>query len=126
MSSPKPAIPAPIARYFWLVCVGYAIDLASYIGLVELGAHLYAAYVASFAVGTVCNVLLLRRFFAAGRHPFGKDLALTMASNGAAILLAMGIYIALMQLLGVHHVIAKILSNGVSFLVNYYVRRRYF
>ena len=126
MSSLKPATSRPIAQYFWIVCMGYAVDLGSYIGMAEAGLHLYLAYLASFALGTICNVLLLRRFFAAGRHPFGKDLALTMASNGIVILLAMGIYIALMQLLGVHHVIAKILSNGVSFLVNYYVRRRYF
>jgi putative flippase GtrA len=116
----------PIARYFWIVCAGYALDLGSYVGMVELGAHLYVAYVASFFIGTVSTVILQRRFFAAGRHAFGKDLALTLASNGAAIVLAMGIYIALMQLLGVHHVIAKILSNGFSFLANYYVRRRYF
>jgi putative flippase GtrA len=115
-----------MARYFWLVCIGYGIDVASYIGLVNLGAHLYAAYVASFAIGTVCNVLLLRRYFAPGRHAFGKDLAATFASNGLVILLAMAVYIALMQLLNVHHLLAKILSNAGSFLANYYVRRRYF
>jgi len=124
MPSPAPA-KATLARYFWIVCVGYGLDLASYVVMVELGAHLYVAYLASFAVGTVCNVVLLRRFFAAGRHAFAKDLALTTASNGLAILLAMGIYIALMQLAGVHHVIAKVLSNGFSFLANYFVRRRY-
>ncbi len=126
MSSPEPATSRPIGQYFWIVCVGYAVDLGSYVGMAEAGLHLYLAYLASFAIGTTCNVLLLRRFFAAGRHAFGKDLALTMASNGFVILLAMGIYIALMQLLGVHHVIAKVLSNGVSFLVNYQVRRAYF
>jgi len=116
----------PLAQYFCIVCAGYAADLGAYVAMTGMGVHLYIAYLASFAIGTACNVLLLRRFFAAGRHPFGKDLALSMASNGIVILLAMGIYIALMQLLGVHHVIAKILSNGVSFLVNYCVRRRYF
>src|SRR6185369_14079540 len=113
------------ARYFWIVCVGYGLDLASYVGMTELGVHLYVAYLASFCIGTVCNVILLRRFFAAGRHAFGKDLALTTTSNGLAILLAMGVYIALMNVLGVHHVIAKVLSNGLSFLANYAVRRRY-
>ena len=126
MSSLKPATSRPIAQYFWIVCVGYAVDLGSYVGMAEMGLHLYLAYLVSFALGTACNVLLLRRYFAAGRHPFARDLALTMASNGVVILLAMGIYIALMQLLGVHHVIAKILSNGVSFLANYVVRRRFF
>jgi putative flippase GtrA len=126
MSSPSPATSRSLALYFALVCVGYAVDLGTYVGLVEAGVHLYAAYLASFAVGTVCNVLLLRRFFAAGRHPLGKDLALSMASNGFFILLAMGIYIGLMQLLNVHHLLAKILSNGASFAMNYRVRKSYF
>ena len=115
-----------MAHYFWIVCVGYAVDLGSYIGMTESGVPLYAAYVASFVVGTTCNVLLLRRLFAAGRHAFGKDLALTLASNGFVILLAMGIYAALMHLLGVHHVIAKVISNGFSFVANYIMRRKYF
>jgi len=116
----------PLAQYFWIVVVGYAVDLGSYLLMAEAGLHLYLAYLASFALGNTCNVLLLRRFFAAGRHPIAKDLALSMASNGIVIALAMGIYVALMQLAGVHHVIAKILSNGFSFVVNYAVRRRYF
>lgn len=123
---PPSAAPGSLARYFGIVCAGYAIDLGSYVGMTEAGVPLYAAYLASFAIGTACNVVLLRRFFAAGRHAFGKDLALSMASNGFFILLAMGIYAALMHLLGVHHVIAKVISNGFSFAMNYLVRRRYF
>ena len=116
----------PLAQYFWIVCAGYAVDLGSYVAMTEAGVHLYLAYLLSFAIGTVCNVLLLRRFFAAGRLPLAKDLALSLASNGVVILLAMGIYAALMQALGMHHVIAKLLSNGFSFLVNYAVRRKFF
>jgi len=118
--------PPPLAKYFWIVCVGYAVDLGSYVTMTALGVPLYAAYLLSFVIGTLCNVLLLRRFFAAGRHPFGKDLALSLASNGFFILLAMGIYAALMQLAGVHHVLAKVISNGFSFGANYLVRRRFF
>jgi putative flippase GtrA len=115
-----------IAKYFWIVCAGYAVDLGSYVAMTGAGVPLYAAYLLSFAVGTACNVWLLRRFFAAGRFGFGKDLGLSLASNGAVILLAMGIYAALMQLAGLHHVLAKVLSNAFSFLANYAVRRRYF
>jgi putative flippase GtrA len=115
-----------ISRYFWIVCVGYAIDLASYVVMTQLGVHLYAAYLASFAVGCIANVLLLRRFFAAGRHPLARDVALSMTSNGVVILLAMGLYAALMHFAGLHHVAAKVLSNGASFLVNYRVRRSWF
>jgi putative flippase GtrA len=94
--------------------------------MVAIGAHLYFAFVASFVVGTICNVLLLRRYFATGRHSLRKDLALSLASNGIVILLAMAVYVALMSLLGLHHLIAKIIANGISFLVNYRVRRNYF
>jgi putative flippase GtrA len=115
-----------VTKYFLIVCAGYAVDLGSYVAMTGAGVPLYVAYLASFAIGTVCNVLLLRRFFAAGRLPLAKDLALSLASNGIVILLAMGIYAALMQLLGMHHVLAKVLSNGFSFLVNYAVRRKFF
>jgi len=126
MSSPGPATSRHVGQYFWIVCVGYGVDLASYVGMTESGVPLYAAYLASFAIGTTCNVLLLRRFFAAGRHAFAKDLALSFASNGFFILLAMGLYAALMQLLGMHHVLAKVISNGFSFAANYQVRRTFF
>src|SRR5512139_345487 len=112
MRSPNPDGARSLAKYFVLVCAGYAVDLGSYIAMTASGVPLYAAYLASFAVGTAANVLLLRRFFASARHAFGKDLALSLASNGFVILLAMGIYAALMRLFGVHHVIAKVLSNG--------------
>lgn len=126
MSPPPPLAARPVAKYFLIVCVGYAADLGLYLGLTWGGANLYAAYLASFVVGTVCNVLLLRRYFAAARLRLAKDLALSMANNGFFIALAMGIYAALMHLAGVHHVIAKVISNGFSFSANYLVRRRYF
>jgi putative flippase GtrA len=126
MSAPDPATSRPITQYFWIVCVGYGVDLACYIGLVELGAHLYVAFVASFVAGGICNVLLLRRHFAAGRHRLGKDLLLTFSSSGVIIALAFGLYVALMSLLGMPHLLAKILSNGASFVMNYQLRRKFF
>lgn len=126
MSSPKPATSRPVALYFWVVCAGYAIDLACYVGLVALGVHLYIAFLASFVVGASCNVILLRRYFAAGRHSLRKDILLTLPSNGFSILLAMGLYIALMNLLNMPHLLAKILSNGVSFVMNYQIRKSFF
>lgn len=115
-----------MALYFAIVCVGYAADLGSYVAMTAAGVPLYVAYLLCFVLGTTCNVALLRRFFAPGRHAFGRDLALSMASNGFFILIAMGIYGALMHFLGVHHVLAKVLSNAFSFLANYAMRRRYF
>jgi putative flippase GtrA len=126
MSLPGPANPGSGGRYFWIVCVGYGVDLAVYVGLVQWGVHLYAAFFASFLAGGTFNVLLLRRYFAAGRHPLAKDLLLTYAGTGIVIALAFGLYVALMNLLGMPHLLAKILSNGASFVVNYALRRKFF
>lgn len=126
MSSPKPAISRSLGLYFGLICVGYATDLVVYLLLVDLGLDLYAAYLASFAVGATCNVALLRRFFSAPRHSFGKDLALTFGSNGLIVVLMLGLYMALMKLFGMPHLLAKIVSNGVSFMANYATRRAFF
>lgn len=126
MSSPKPAISRSLGLYFGLICAGYATDLIAYMFLVDLGFNLYVAYLASFVVGTTCNVALLRRFFAAPRFSFGKDLTLTLGSNGLIVVLMLGLYTVLMKLLGMPHLLAKIVSNGVSFMLNYATRRRFF
>ena len=122
MSSPKPAI----SNYFALICIGYATDLVVYMVLVGLGLNLYAAYLASFVVGATCNVALLRRYLATPKHSFGKDLALTFGSNGLIVLLMLGLYMALMKLFGMPHLLAKIVSNGLSFVLNYSTRRLFF
>ncbi len=69
---------------------------------------------------------MLRRYLSAGRHSLRKDLVLTFTSNGIVSVLAMVLYAALMGLLGMPHLAAKILSNGASFVMNYHVRRKYF
>ncbi len=126
MSSPKPATSKSLGLYFGLICIGYATDLIVYMFLVDFGFNLYAAYLASFAVGATCNVALLRRFFATPRHSFGKDLALTFGSNGLIVVLMLGLYMALMKLLGMPHLLAKVVSNGFSFVLNYTTRRAFF
>ena len=126
MSLLKPATFRSAGVYAAVICGGYAIDLGCYVVLVESGVHIYTAYLASFVVGATCNVILLRHYLAAGRYSFHNDLALTLTTNGALILVAMGLYIALMKLLDVPHLAAKILANGLSFMVNYITRRRYF
>jgi putative flippase GtrA len=94
--------------------------------MVAANFNLYAAFLASFALGTICNVLLLRRFYSPSRHHVIKDLVLTFGSNGAATLVGLGIYASLLRVGGVGPVVAKITSNGVTFLINYVVRRRFF
>jgi len=126
MSSPKPETYSHTITYAAIIAVGYAIDIACYIVLAATGVHLYVAYFAAFLVGGTCNVALLRRYFAIGRFSLVTDVALTLGSNGLVIVLAFGVYIFLMTALAVPHLIAKLVSNIFSVLINYYTRRRFF
>ena len=126
MSSPRPGISSPLATYAVLICIGYGVDVVAYALLLALGGNVYFAYVASFAVGTVCNVALLRRFFQPGRHGIAKDIAITFASNGAMLVAGVALYAMLMTRLSVPPLFAKLTSNGVTFIVNYCIRRRFF
>jgi len=112
--------------YVAVICAGYAVDLTVYLTLISVGAHLYAAYLLSFVVGAAFNVILLRRYFAAGRYHLWKDVTLTLASNGILILIAFGIYVVLMTRLAIPHLAAKLISNAFSVTLNYVTRRRYF
>lgn len=123
---PRSATFRPLALYFALVCGGYAVDISCYVILAELGTNLYVAYVTSFIVGTACNVILLRKHFAAGRHSLHKDFVMSLVSNGTLLLLMLSIYFALMNIFGIPHLAAKVLSNGLSFMLNYATRRAYF
>ena len=126
MLSPKPAISRALGTYGLLICIGYAVDVAAYGVLLAAGANLYVAYIASFAIGTVCNVALLRRYFRSGRHAFMKDLAMTFASNGAMLVAGVALYAALMAYAAMVPLAAKVASNGATFVVNYVIRRRFF
>lgn len=126
MLSLRPAISRQVRIYFFLLCGGYAADLLCYLLLLDAGINSYAAYLLGFCVGTVCNVLLLRRYFAPGRHELLKDFMLTFAGNGATILGGLALYAALMRLGAITPVFAKVGSNAATFAVNYVVRRRFF
>ena len=126
MSWQKPGTFSPIIIYSAIACGGYAVDLACYILLVKLGSDLYLAYISGFLIGATANVALLRRYFAEARFQFLRDVGMTIVSNGMVIALGIAIYAALMHLLGVQHLVAKIMSNVLTFGLNYFTRRLYF
>jgi putative flippase GtrA len=110
-------------HYGAVVVIGYLADIAFYAVLTQGGANVYLANVVSFCFGATVNVFLLRRFvFASNRFPFFTDVALTLLSNGLMFAFGMGIFWVQIELFGVNHYWAKILSSGVTFFLNYISR----
>lgn len=117
---------API-RYFLVVCCGFFVDLAIYSGLVAAGLSIYFANVLAFLVGTTVNVLLIRRFvFTDNRFGLGHDVLFSTASNGIMLGFGMCLLGLFVEVFGWGPYVSKVLSNGVTFVINYLVRLRIF
>lgn len=114
----------PLA-YLLVVVVGYLVDYGVYAWLVHAGANIYVANTLSFLAGATTNVWLLRRLWTP-RFPFLRDLWLTFLANGAMFLAGMGLFYGLVELAGINHYIAKLLSALVTFALNYITRSLFF
>lgn len=117
---------APL-RYFLVVTVGFGVDFALYATLVAWGESVYAANLAGFCVGATFNVLLIRRFvFPESRFKFGADLVLTILANGTMLGVGMGILWVLVEGLAMNPYLAKLVANGLTFILNYATRATFF
>lgn len=106
---------------------GFLIDYAIYAALVASGVSVYLANVAAFAVGTTVNVLLIRRFvFPGARFRLGADVGLTFAANGAMLAVGTAILWVLVEALQMNPYVAKLVANGITFVLNYWTRVLYF
>ncbi len=111
-------------RYFLVVLCGYSVDFLIYSFLVANGLAIYGANVAGFLVGSVVNVLLIRRFvFPESRFSLAVDLRLSFMSNVAMFGLGMLLLWALVVLVNMNPYVAKVIANGVTFLFNYLIRK---
>ena len=115
-----------VTTYTVVVCIGYSIDLIIYMLLTAGGVNLLLAYIASFLIGGTANVLLLRRFFAPGQFPIIKDVILSLSANGVIIIVGLIVFSLLVYWAAIPHLLAKVLSNVVSFIANYFTRRTFF
>jgi putative flippase GtrA len=117
---------APL-RYAVVVLFGFTTDFGVYASLVWGGASIYVANVAGFCLGAVVNVLLIRRYvFPSSRFRVLHDIALTLASNGLMLLLGLMILWTLVEILGVGVYWAKVVTNGLTFALNYTTRVAFF
>jgi putative flippase GtrA len=92
-----------------------------------MGLSVYLANTVAFCVGTALNVILIRTFvFSDSRFTLRSDVLLTMATNGAMFLLGIGMLWVSVDLLFINPYLAKLLVNGVTFVLNYVVRIVFF
>lgn len=117
---------APL-RYFLVVTGGFGVDFSLYAMLVAWGESVYAANLAGFCVGAAFNVLLIRRFvFPDSRFKFGADLLLTILANGTMLGVGMGVLWVLVEGLAMNPYLAKLVANGLTFVLNYATRATFF
>lgn len=103
------------------------MDYSLYATMVAWGESVYVANLAGFCVGAAFNVLLIRRFvFPDSRFEFGTDLLLTILANGTMLGVGMGLLWALVEELAVNPYLAKLLVNGLTFILNYVTRSIFF
>jgi len=98
-----------------------------YAALVALGLSVYWANTVGFCVGSVVNVILIRKFvFLDSRFRLVRDLQLSFASNALMFLIGMGVLWLLVGFVEMNPYGAKLLTNGTTFVANYAIRAAFF
>jgi len=106
---------------------GFVADYIIYAILVSSDVSVYVSNGIGFVIGTVVNVVLIRRFvFKNSRFSLSTDLNLTLMSNGSMLVLGMGVLWLLVEHLGISPYWAKLIVNGLTFVINYIIRAIFF
>jgi putative flippase GtrA len=106
--------------------LAFAVDLALLVGLVELGGipYLPAAIVSFVSGGLVAYVLCVRYIFRFRRVEDRRVEATSFVALGlAGLLVNAGGMTFGVEVLGLNYLIAKVGAAGLSFVVNYALRR---
>ena len=113
--------------YCVIVASVFCIDFAIYSVLVLADYSIYFANIVAFLIGTLINVILIRRFaIASNRFELSIDLAISMAVYTAMMLFGLALLWLFVEGAGIDVFLSKLVSNGVTFLANYAIRLRFF
>ena len=114
-------------RYLIVTTCGFWVDFSFYAVLVAMEVSIYWANAAGFCVGAVVNVLLIRKFvFPDSRFKLSADLPLTLLVNGTMLGVGMGLLWVFVNRLAINPYGAKLLANGITFVLNYIIRTVFF
>ena len=110
-------------RYLVVVTSGFFLDYTTYVLLIQNGLSLYIANTISFSMGAIITVVLIRKFvFKINRFRLAKDIPITLFANGMIFIFGTVLLWVAVQILFVNPYAAKLISSGVTFVVNYMIR----
>lgn len=117
----------PPVRYFTVALIGFAVDFFAYALVLKATNQLALSHVTGFVIGGSLNVLLIRSLvFRDSRFSLHKDIALTLGANGLMMLLGLALLWALVHLASMEPHLAKLMTNGTTFSLNYVTRKLFF
>lgn len=110
-----------------VVSCGFCVDFAIYALLVAAGTYVYLANGISFSIGAVLTVILIRNYvFKSSRFRLEVDVMLTFITNGTMFVLGMAVLWLLVDVAKISPYWAKLVANGVTFVMNYITRATLF
>ena len=114
-------------KYFFAILVGYSLDFCLYVALLNYGCSVYVGNVVGFSFGLMVNILLIRIFvFRDNRFNFGLDLFFSILVNGLMFLVGTMLLWILVDKININPYWAKLEANGSTFILNYFVRSKFF
>lgn len=113
--------------YFFAIGFGFCVDYLIYSILVFNGTSIYLANTLGFIVGTIINVLLIRRYvFLKSRFQLLTDIPLTFIVTGVVFCVGMALLGILVELSILNPYWAKLLVNAITFVFNFLSRAIFF
>ncbi len=114
-------------KYFVAVLCGYAIDFSIFASLIYFDYPVYLANFAGFCVGLSVNVALIRTYvYPDNRFQFGIDFFLSALALGIMFFIGMGALWILVDLLQLNAYLSKLVTNALTFVLNYAIRTVFF
>jgi putative flippase GtrA len=116
-----------ITSYLIAVTLGFVFDFCIYCILVKYEMSPYIANSFSFFAGAIFTVLLLRTFvFKINKFHLLKDILFTLSSNGTIYFLGMIFLYCCINFLYIGPYFSKIVTNILTFFINYIIRLTFF
>jgi putative flippase GtrA len=125
LNSIKTKGPVQLIKYGGVGGVAAIVEWTSF-GMLIGAAHVFylTAVVLSFILATATNYLLSSRLvFVRGRHSPFKEVLLLYLVSAAGLLFNLILMSLLVGLLGMHAMLAKVMSTGLVFFWNYGARK---
>lgn len=116
-----------VLKYIAIMIVGFACDLILFAILTSHEVSVIISGVLSFIFGTFVNLVLLRSIlFHSSNLSFANDFILTILSNGLIFNIGLFLLWYMTSYLLYDPIISKVISNLLTFLLNYIIRIIFF